>query len=159
MEGLSELGGLLHEEHFRIVVWLSDLINHAATAICQPSERCGHLDRTRLLHQLIAAVDEFRQHEAFEEGTLFPLLAHHHEPEIVNYLHKEHMTIGPVVIRLRSLAVDHLHQRWDTQLCAMFSRTANELCANLIEHLAREEEVIVRRLRSLLDHETDGLLA
>lgn len=158
MGRLSELGGLLHEEHFRIVVWLGDLKNHPfVTPRPQGGGQSFQEERQGLRH-LLEGLDAFSQHDAFEEETLFPLIAEQCLPRTVNYLHREHAKINTTVAKLRSLVVSRLQKRGDATVCAQIMQAANDFYRELFDHLAREEDLIIQRLRSLLDPETDSRL-
>lgn len=158
MSGLTELGGILHEEHFRIVVWISELKNRVSgDAGEQPVFH--EEDELGAMRELIAALGDFFHHHAFEEEALFPYLSQSGSEEIVEYLREEHATIEPIIEKLQSIARERLRRRAeDHRFWPHFRRIVEQLCAEVLDHLAREEEVVIQRLRDVLDAETDRRL-
>lgn len=159
MSDLTELGGVLHEEHFRIVVWISELKNRVTMKASERSIVLDDAEERRELGDLLAALDDFFRHHTFEEEELFPHLSDHGEDDTANYLTREHAAIEPIIKRLQKIASERLGYGADGSYCARFRRAVNELYAEVISHLAREEEVIVQRLRRFLDPDTDRRLA
>lgn len=157
MASLSELAGILHEEHFRIIMWVTELNNSVTVEHARGSRHPD--DESRELCRLISAIDDFFHHHAFEEDTLFPLLAAHGDTATASYFSQEHAVIEPILRRLRFIASDRLGYRGDRWHWPRFRRAVNTVYAEILGHLAREEELIVQRLRSLLDPESDRRLA
>jgi hemerythrin-like domain-containing protein len=111
------------------------------------------------LHDLIGFLDQVMAHHAFEEEVVFPLLRARNNAELANLLTDEHAAIEPTAHLLRILALDILrlgpgHGRWPK-----FRRVAQKLFAEMIDHLEKEELILLQRLDSLLDTETDHRLA
>lgn len=158
MPELTELGGALHEEHFRIVVWVSELKNRVMARAANPWI-AQHEDDEEEIRSLIAALGDFSHHHAFEEEALFPQLRHCESGTTASYLAEEHSTIEPIVERVRVIAGESLRCRGDLGLWTRFRRAVDDLYTEVIDHMAREEELIVQRLRDLLDTETDRELA
>lgn len=159
MPFLSELGEVIHEEHFRMLVLICEVENRAkCSGTGQPIDPNDPDDRA-LLEKIISGLDEVIGHNAFEEAILFPALAPHACGELTANLAEEHMVIGPLATRLRSIAADTL--AWGTSFArwTAFREAAIELSANLILHLETEEVAIVQKLRFLIAPEVDHKLA
>ncbi|MGZ8410316.1 MAG: hemerythrin domain-containing protein [Hyphomicrobium sp.] len=159
MAGLTALGRVLHEEHFRHLVWMCDLQNRVTgEAGKQYPNLDNEQDRVEM-HDLIAFLDQVMAHHAFEEDVVFPLLRAQSDAELASLLTEEHAAIEPTAHLLRSLALDILrlgpdHGRWPK-----FRKVAQKLFAEMIDHLEKEELILLQRLDSLLDTETDHQLA
>jgi hemerythrin-like domain-containing protein len=159
MSDLTELGGVLHEEHFRIIVWVSELKNRVTSKAGDRSIALDDAEERRELGELLVALDDVFRHHSFEEDELFPLLSHRGGKDTADYLTREHAVIEPIIKHLQAIATERLGHRADKGYWSRFRRAVNELYAEVIAHLAREEEVIVQRLRGLLDADTDRRLA
>jgi hypothetical protein len=69
MAGLTLLGEILHEEHFRILVWMCDLQNLLASDAGQRCPNaCNHQERQEL-HALIRSLDEVLAHHVFDSSA------------------------------------------------------------------------------------------
>jgi hemerythrin-like domain-containing protein len=159
MAFLTELGEVLHEEHFRILVFLCGLdrrvTGRAAEQPLDPrnAEECAELE------QLIACLDELIGHNAFEEAVFYPLIWEGGEGELAALLTEEHATIGPLTKSLRHDAAELLRYgigagRWPT-----FCRVAQKFVAKMMLHLEREELTFVQRLSFFVDADLDHRLA
>ena len=74
MPELTELGGVLHEEHFRILMLICGLENRiSGDSAAHPLDPRIDEDRGQLA-ELITSLDEIIGHNAFEEAVLFPLI-------------------------------------------------------------------------------------
>jgi Hemerythrin HHE cation binding domain. len=158
MPELTELGGVLHEEHFRIVVWVSELKNRVMANAAHPWAAPQEDDEQEIC-ALIAALADFSHHHAFEEEALFPQLRHCDTGTTANYLADEHAAIEPIIERVQVIAGESLRGRNDPGLWTWFRRAVDDLYTEVIDHLAREEELIVQRLRDLIDTDMDRRLA
>lgn len=155
---LSELGRVLHEQHFRILVSICGLENRVTGAqAARPFDPSDPEERL-LLQRLVAELDEIIDHNAFEEVILFPLLDDD-DNELAIHLTHEHVVIGPKTLNLRALAAGFLAATCDQDDWERFRTDALELVALMMTHLQKEEVTIVQRLGCILDPETDLRLA
>lgn len=157
MSGLTELGQLLHEEHFRILVSICGLENRinglAATDPLDP----GRADDKQQLEDLVSALDDVLGHHAFEETVIFPIICSKGGGELTTTLAREHGAIEPMAARLRAIAAQILEGaegKWED-----FREAAAQLIAEVMRHLQKEEINIVQRMECFLDGETDHRLA
>jgi hemerythrin-like domain-containing protein len=159
MTELTMLGQVLHEEHFRILVCISDLQNRVSgDAAERPFDPHSQQDRDEMLG-LLGAVDRIVTHHAFEEDEVFPLIRADGDAALADLLTRDHALIEPVIRRLRSLATEILRHGAGDGCWAEFCEVANDLFAEMLAHLEIEEATIVQRLDHLLDAETDQQLA
>jgi hemerythrin-like domain-containing protein len=159
MTGLTALGRVLHEEHFRILVWMCDLQNRVTG---EAGKQCPDLDNEQdkeEMHDLIGFLDQVMAHHAFEEDVVFPLLRAQSNTELANLLTDEHAAIEPTAHLLRTLALDILRQGGGNGRWPRFRKVAQKLFSEMIDHLEKEELILLQRLDSLLDAETDHQLA
>lgn len=157
MSGLTELGQLLHEEHFRILVSICGLENRinglAATDPLDP----GRADDKQQLEDLVSALDDVLGHHAFEETVIFPIIRGKGGGELTTTLAREHGAIEPMAARLRVIAAQILEGaegKWED-----FREAAAQLIAEVMRHLQKEEINVVQRMECFLDGETDHRLA
>lgn len=159
MTELSELGQVLHEEHFHIVMLFCDLENRVTgPGAGDPLDPSDAEDRQQL-KQLIAGLDRVVGHNAFEENRLFPLLRQGATAEVTGLLAEEHHLIGPLALHLKALAVDLLESGADDERWQIFREVAARFTSAILFHLQKEEMAIVQALGTLLDHEHDHTLA
>lgn len=159
MPFLSELGEVIHEEHFRMLVLICEVENRAkCSGSGHPIDPDDPDDRA-LLEKIISGLDEVIGHNAFEEAILFPELAPQACGELTARLAQEHLLIASLATRLRLICVDTLAQGTSFARWTAFREAAIELAANLILHLETEEVAIVQKLRFLIDPEIDHSLA
>jgi hemerythrin-like domain-containing protein len=159
MSELSELGRVLHEEHFRILVAISDLKNRVSGAAAErPLDPALEEDRA-WLRDLIGWLKEIGDHHAFEEAVLFPLLCRGGACDLATLFADEHDTIGPITRRLHRLARELLQSGAGTERWAAFRAVAERLATEMMHHLQKEEATVVQRLDVLLDAVTDHDLA
>jgi hemerythrin-like domain-containing protein len=159
MSGLTELGNVLHEEHFRIVVWMSELKNRVTGEAGERPLRPDNEQCRNMLCGLIAALDHVFLHHAFEENVLFPQMRHCDEADMVSYLANDHAAIEPVAKRLQTTAMELLRHGADSERWRKFRKGANELFSGMMSHLVMEEMVVLQRLHTLIDADTDRCLA
>ena len=155
MSGLTELGGVLHEEHFRILMWISSLKNRVMVDTA-PIDPRNERERWEL-HRLINAIDDFFIHHSFEEDILFPRLRQC--ATATAHIAGEHAVIEPVAAGLRGIAIDLLRHGVNGYRWVAFRKGVNELFSETMNHLLQEEVAIVQRLHTLLDPATDRRLA
>lgn len=159
MAGLTALGQVLHEEHFRILIWMCDLHNRVTGDAGSRLPDVDNLEDRDELYDLVECLDQVMAHHAFEEDVVFPLLQAEGDLDLANLLVDDHVAIEPAVHVLKALSMDILqhgpeHGRWDE-----FRKVAETLFYEMIAHLEKEEVTVVQRLESLLDAETDHRLA
>lgn len=159
MTELSELGQVLHEDHFHIVMLFCDLENRVTgPGAGDPLDPADAEDRL-LLNQLITGLDRVVGHNAFEEDRLFPLLSQGATAEVTGLLAEEHHLIGPLALHLKALAADLLDSGLDEKRWQVFREVATRFTSAILFHLQKEELAIVQALGTLLDHERDHTLA
>ena len=159
MTGLSELGKILHEEHFRIIMVLCDL-EHRITgkaAFRSLDPRC-EVDRG-WLRDLLFCLDQIVDHNAFEEDELFPMICAHGEGELAALLIDEHEAIGPCAKRLHAIALEIIEAGMDAQRWDDFKTVGFQLISEMMFHLQKEEMTVVQRLEVFLDARADHQLA
>jgi hemerythrin-like domain-containing protein len=159
MAGLTLLGEILHEEHFRILVWMCDLQNLVASDAGQRCPNaCNHQERQEL-HALIRSLDEVLAHHVFEETIVFPLIRARGEGDLAGLLTGEHAAIEPITKRLRVITTEILRRGPGGGRWAQFRKLGNQLVSEMTSHLEKEELAIVQRLDSLLDADSAHRLA
>ena len=155
---LSELGRVLHEQHFRILVSICGLENRVTGPEAErPFDATNPEDRAQL-QRLVSEIDEIIDHNAFEEVILFPLLADDSNEMAIHLTH-EHVEIGPKALDLRTLAAGFLASGCDPDAWQAFKERAIELVRLMMRHLQQEEASLVQHLGGMLDPETDLRLA
>ena len=112
------------------------------------------------MKELIAALDiEIGPHFAFEEESIFPLLAEAGDREMGTYLIEEHQAILPLARKLVDLAKNARAAGFAAHTWAQFHATGAELIERLVSHVQKEEMGLLPALDDLLDDEADGRLA
>ena len=157
MSGLTELGQLLHEEHFRILVSICGLENRINGLAASDPLDPGRADDKQQLEDLVSALDNVLGHHAFEENVIFPIIRSKGGGELTSTLAREHGAIEPMAARLRAIAAQILEGaegKWED-----FREAAAQLIAEVMRHLQKEEINIVQRMECFLDGETDHRLA
>ena len=159
MSELTELGQILHEEHFRILVSICGLENRVnGPAAADPLDP-GRGEDKQQLEDLMCALDDVLGHHAFEESVIFPLIRSGGEGELASILAREHGAIEPMAARLRAITADILETGIDERSWATFREAARELIGEVMRHLQKEELNIIQRMDVFLDRETDHRLA
>lgn len=156
---LTELGQVLHEEHFRILSLICGLEYRVGGTEGRRPIDPRDVDEKEHLQELIVALDQIIDHNRFEEAVLFPLLCAHGGGELTSLLTQEHDSIGPMAIRVREIAGRILAHGIDAERWAEFQDAAGELACEMMAHLQKEEMAVVQQLRSFLDADTDHRLA
>ena len=159
MPYLTELGEVLHEEHFRILSLICGLENRVMGAEGRRPIDPRIEDEKRNLQELIVALDQIIDHNAFEEAVLFPLISARDGGELASLLTQEHVTIGPLARHVREIAASILEHGIDADWWADFKGAAIDLVSEMMAHLQKEELTVVQRLPAYLDKETDHRLA
>src|SRR5512144_1467661 len=159
MPELTELGQILHEEHFRILVSICGLENRVnGPAAADPLDPDRGEDKQQL-EDLLCALDDVLGHHAFEESVIFPLIRSGGEGELAGILAREHGAIEPMAARLQAITADILANGIDERSWATFREAARELIGEVMRHLQKEELNIIQRMDVFLDRETDHRLA
>ena len=159
MYTLTELGEVLHEEHFRILVPICGLENRIAGGRASEPLDPRNEDDRNLLDDLVSSLEQVIQHNVFEETVLFPLLCDQGEKELAELLVQEHVVIGPLARRLSGLAAELLALGTSPARWNAFRDVAQDLVSEMLLHLQKEELSVVQRLDAFLDTETDHRLA
>ena len=159
MPYLTELGEVLHEEHFRILSFICGLENRVIGTDGRHPIDPGNEDDREHLQELVVALDQLIDHNAFEEAVLFPLICARGGRELALLLTREHLVIGPLARLLRGVAATILERGMDDERWAAFRSAASDLVDEMMAHLQKEELTVVQRLRSFLDVDTDHRLA
>jgi iron-sulfur cluster repair protein YtfE (RIC family) len=150
----------LHEDHTATISLLARLETLIGSHRPNQPPPTGDSATVRLLKDLIAAVDtEIAPHFAFEEESVFPLLAEAGDGEMQTHLVEEHRTILPLARRLAEIAKGARSAGIAAEAWAQFHATAAELIERLASHVQKEEMGLLPALDGLLDEETDGRLA
>ena len=159
MPFLTELGEVLHEEHFRILSLICGLENRVIGAEGRRPIDPRNAEEKEQLEELIVSLDQIIDHNAFEEAVLFPLICARGSGELASLLTREHVIIGPLARRVRGIAARILEDGIDADRWAQFRSAAVDLVAEMMAHLQKEELTVVQRLRQLLDTDIDHRLA
>lgn len=159
MSGLTELGRILHDEHFRILIWVCGLKNRLTTERNSRPFHPGERRERHALRELIHAVDDVFAHHAFEEEFLFPLIRDRNDVESAACLAEEHAFIEPIAHSLKETATALLNGSTAAATDYHFRHLARELFTAMMGHLVLEEMVVVQRLGALLDPQDDRDLA
>jgi hypothetical protein len=159
MPFLTELGEVLHEEHFRILSVICGLENRVTGTEGRRPIDPRIEEEKQQLKELIVALDQIVDHNAFEEAVLFPLICARDGGELASLLTQEHVTIGPLAREVRDIAVRILEQGIDAERWAEFQSASTDLATEMIAHLQKEELTVVQQLRAFLDADTDHRLA
>jgi iron-sulfur cluster repair protein YtfE (RIC family) len=150
----------LHQDHVATIAVLERL--EALLGRHRPTQPPSSSDAeaARLMKELIAAVDtEIGPHFAFEEESVFPLLAEAGDREMGAYLVEEHQAILPFARKLVDLAKNGHRAGFAVDAWAQFHATGAELIERLVSHVQKEEMGLLPALDDLLDEESDGRLA
>ena len=159
MAGLTLLGEVLHEEHFRILVSMCELQNRVTGEAGDRSPDPANDQERQELHELIGFLDQVLDHDAFEEDVVFPLIRAGGESDLPGFLTGEHAAIEPITKRLRLITTKILRYGPGGGRWVELRKVGQRLVSEIISHLEKEELAIIQRLDSLLDAETDHHLA
>lgn len=159
MERRSELGQLMHEEHFRTLVLICELENRVTGKAGQRPYDPADAEDRRLFAQLIAGLGEIGGHNAFEENVLFPLIRDRDEGQLTALLTSEHAQMAPMLHRLLGAAREIVGRGPTKSRWSEFCDAARALVAEMMFHLEKEELTVVQQLGSYLDPGVDHALA
>ena len=156
---LTELGEVLHEEHFRILSLICGLENRVIGADGRRPIDPRNAEEREHLQELIVSLDQVIDHNAFEEAVLFPPIGARGGGDLASLLTQEHVTIGPLAKRLRAIAAEILQHGISAARWTEFRLAATDLVSEMMPHLQKEELTVVQRLASFLDADVDHRLA
>jgi hemerythrin-like domain-containing protein len=159
MSDLTELGAVMHEEHFRTLVLICGLENRVTGGFADRPIDPRDVEDRSLLENLVVGLEEIIGHNAFEESVLFPLLKNVGADDLAELLTQEHFAMGPLAKRLRTLAIEILEHGSSADRWTAFCDAAMDFSAHLMVHLQKEEATIVQQLGTLLDADADHALA
>lgn len=159
MPALTELGRVLHEEHFRILSMICGLEHRVTGAEARRPLDPRISDERENLRELIAALEQIVDHNAFEEAVLFPLICRRGGGALASLLTQEHVVIGPLARRVRAIAIAILDHGINAERWADFRAAATALVAEMMAHLQKEELTVVQQLSTFLDADVDRRLA
>jgi hemerythrin-like domain-containing protein len=148
----------LHDEH-RATIGLAERIGGLLDR-----HRRGRPDLAdgltlRLLNEIPAAMDaDVARHFDFEEGQLFAHLAAVGDVAIGAHLTDEHEVMRPLGKELAGLARTAASGGFDEAGWQAFRRVGEDLCNRMLEHVQKEEMVLLPLLEESLDSETDTRL-
>ena len=131
--GLTLLGQVLHEEHFRILVSICDLQNRvggeARERFFDPDDDQDHGE----MQGLIGSLDHLMAHDAFEENVVFPLIRAEGDFDLADLLAAEHVAIEPTTRRLRILTSEMLRHGPGNSRWTEFRTVAQQLFSQILE--------------------------
>jgi hemerythrin-like domain-containing protein len=159
MPALSELGQVLHEEHFRILVGICSLENRISGEAADRPLDADDPEDQKLLESLLVSLDQVIVHHSFEEMVIFPLIRGREESDLAMLLTREHGVIEPKARLLRMLTDSLVRRTADAAEWSRFRAAAADLIAEVMLHLEKEELTVVQRLSVFLDPDTDHELA
>jgi iron-sulfur cluster repair protein YtfE (RIC family) len=160
MEFRRHVSRALHEDHLATLALLQRLerlLGHHGPS--QPPAK-EDAQTSRLLKELLRALEgETVTHFAFEEDSVFPVLAEAGESEMGDYLTEEHRVILDLARRLIDIARPALEAGFTGTAWSAFHDAGAALVEHLAAHVQKEEGGLLPALDELLDDETDGRLA
>jgi hemerythrin-like domain-containing protein len=150
----------LHEDHVATLALLARLETLLGRHGPDRPPDAASAEIAKLLKEMIRALDgEVGPHFAFEEDSVFPLLAEAGDREMGEHLVEEHRIILPLAQRLVALARPALREGFAAAVWAQFHATGAALVQHLVPHVDKEEGGLLPALDDLLDDESDGRLA
>ena len=127
MAGLTLLGEILHEEHFRILVSMCELQNRVTGKASDRFPDPRNDQERHELHELIGFLDQILDHDAFEEDVVFPLIRAGGESDLAGFLTGEHAAIEPITKRLRLITTKILRHGPGSSRCVEFRKVGKQL--------------------------------
>jgi hypothetical protein len=113
----------------------------------------------RLLGEIPAAMDaNVARHFDFEEAQLFRHLAAAGDVAIGLHLTDEHAVMRPLGQELARLAREAVARDFDEERWQAFRLVGEELCGRMLEHVQKEEMVLLPLLEENLDAQADATL-
>lgn len=150
----------LHQDHVTTMALLERLETLLGRHSPSRPPRPADAETARLMKDLIAALDtEIGPHFAFEEESVFPLLAEAGDGEMAAYLLEEHQAILPLARHLADLAKGAREAGFAAEAWTQFHAAGAALVERLASHVQKEEMGLLPALDDLLDEEADGRLA
>src|SRR5512134_3900019 len=140
MAFLTELGEVLHEEHFRILSLICGLENRVIGAEGRRPIDPRDEEEKEHLQELIVSLDQIIDHNASEEAVLFPLICARGGGELASLLTHEHVIIGPLARRVRGIAARILEDGIDADRWAEFQSAATDLVAEMMAPAERRAD-------------------
>jgi hemerythrin-like domain-containing protein len=160
MNGLSELGRTLHDEHRQTLDAMSALEDKILGASANRPFNPADPEDRRQLQELIAVIDrDVNCHFRFEEELLFPIFDEAGAGDMTRMLMQEHEAIRTLGSRVRVLATGALDNGFDGASWAEFRDAAMDLGGSVMFHIQKEEMGVVGRLSFFVDPATDSRLA
>jgi hemerythrin-like domain-containing protein len=148
----------LHEEH-RATIGLVERIAGLLNRHRRSLPDSGDAATVRLLNEIPEAMDAgIARHFDFEEGQLFPYLAAAGDVAIGAHLTDEHEVMRQLGRALADLARTGAAGGLDEAGWQAFRRVGEELCNRMLEHVQKEEMVLLPLLEENLDSEADARL-
>jgi Hemerythrin HHE cation binding domain len=133
---LTELGEVLHEEHFRILSLICGLENRVIGTDGQHPIDPRNAEEREHLQKLVVSLEQVIDHN--EEAVLFPLICARGGGDLASLLTQEHVTIGPLAKRLHRIAATILEHGMDAARWAEFRSAASDLVAEMMAHSKRK---------------------
>lgn len=150
----------LHEDHVATLALLDRLEALLGHHRKDQPPTLTNADNAHFLKELIRAIDtEIGPHFAFEEDSVFPLLAAAGDGEMGAFLVDEHQAILPLARRLAEIAKSARDAGFDAKAWAEFHQVGGDLVERLVSHILKEDMGLLPALDDLLDEEADGRLA
>ena len=149
----------LHDEH-RATIGLAERIDALLERHRRgPPPAATEAVTARLLGEIPAAMDaDVARHFDFEEAQLFRHLAANGDVAIGLHLTDEHNAMRPLGQQLAGLARAATAGNFDEERWQAFRTVAQELCGRMLEHVQKEEMVLLPLLEESLDAQTDASL-
>jgi hemerythrin-like domain-containing protein len=148
----------LHEEH-RATIGLAERIGALLDRHRRSRPDPADGPTQRLLNEIAAAMDaDVARHFDFEEAELFAHLAAAGDVAIGAHLTDEHEIMRPLGQELAGLARTAAAGGFDEARWQDFRRVSEQLCNRMLEHVQKEEMVLLPLLEESLDSETDARL-
>ncbi|MFI5015946.1 MAG: hemerythrin domain-containing protein [Hyphomicrobiales bacterium] len=160
MELRRHVSRALHQDHVATLALLDRLVALLGRHGRSRSPQHANADNAQLLKELIRAIDsEIGPHFAFEEDSVFPLLAEAGDREMSALLIDEHQAILPLARRLAAIAKSARDAGFAAEAWGEFHDAGGEFIERLASHIQKEEMALLPALDDLLDEEADGRLA
>jgi hemerythrin-like domain-containing protein len=148
----------LHEEHCATIA-LAERIAGLLERHRRDRPDAHDAATQRLLGEISGAMgEEIARHFDFEEAELFAHLAAAGDVAIGAHLTDEHEAMRPLGQELARLARIAAAGGFDEGGWQAFRRVGEELCNRMLEHVQKEEMVLLPLLEESLDAETDARL-
>ena len=148
----------LHEEH-RATIGLAERIGGLLERHRRNRPDAADGPTQRLLNEIPTAMGaDVSRHFDFEEAELFAHLAAAGDVAIGAHLTDDHEIMRPLGQELAQLARTAAAGGFDETRWRDFRRVGEELCNRMLEHVQKEEMVLLPLLEESLDSEDDARL-